>query len=238
MQTNSNFHREFWNEVWSEHSHMKECGPTSRHVRRLIKNVIATLNFHSVLDVGCGEGTLLKEIADWKRGIEVFGTDISEKAVEYAISRIAGDFRVVDILKETLPREFDLVICSEVLEHLEDDVQALINIRKMVGKYLVVLVPLEQGADICKSVGHVQSYTKEAFLQKMRDANFEILSAKKWGFPFYSPIYRKLLRVAKKDMAAGEFGVFKRMISSLLYYMFMFNIKNRGGKLIVLATVK
>jgi 2-polyprenyl-3-methyl-5-hydroxy-6-metoxy-1,4-benzoquinol methylase len=73
------------------------------------------------LDIGCGYGACLQLLAE--QGFEPFGADISDFAVEVARQRAAAPPRVVvnDIQFEPpFPdHEFDLVICFEVLEHLE-----------------------------------------------------------------------------------------------------------------------
>ena len=76
----------------------------------------------TILDIGCGSGTLgnlLKSDTD----ISVFGVDISSRAVEAAQSVLDGAW-VVDIEspgpwpREIGDRRYDLVLLSEVLEHL------------------------------------------------------------------------------------------------------------------------
>jgi len=71
----------------------------------------------SVLDVGCGPGALmffLKEL-----GLEVYGVDFSAEAKAIAPEEVR-DRIVVSPLTEFVDfdREFDLVVCREVLEHL------------------------------------------------------------------------------------------------------------------------
>ena len=48
-----------WDTKWDD---MKRYGPMSRHVRRIIKKLIRPLQFQSVMDVGCGQGSLLSPV--------------------------------------------------------------------------------------------------------------------------------------------------------------------------------
>ncbi len=120
---------------------MKEYGPMSRHVRRLIMNLIKNLNFTSVLDVGCGEGSLLREIMALRPDLSTTaGIDISEGALELAKVKVPeASFYLKDISVDKLDASFDLVICSEVLEHVEKDQKAISNLVDMTRNYLVIV---------------------------------------------------------------------------------------------------
>jgi 2-polyprenyl-3-methyl-5-hydroxy-6-metoxy-1,4-benzoquinol methylase len=81
----------------------------------------------TALDVGCAYGYVTDVLKSF--GYETFGVDISQHSVKQAKKICSTDFAVCDIQK-TLPfknRVFDLVICFEVLEHLENPIQAVKN---------------------------------------------------------------------------------------------------------------
>jgi len=69
----------------------------------------------SVLDAGCAMGMVVEALRD--RGVEAFGVDISEYAIENARSDVRPFCRVGSIL-DPFPRRYDLIVCIEVLEHL------------------------------------------------------------------------------------------------------------------------
>src|SRR4051794_13584295 len=73
-----------YEEEWIKWDDMKKYGPMSRHTRRLIWNLIGDLPFRSVLDVGCGQGSPLEEVARRRSGVELVGVDFSPKAVDMA----------------------------------------------------------------------------------------------------------------------------------------------------------
>ena len=93
---------------------MKKYGPMSRHTRRLIWSLIGKLQFQSVLDVGCGQGSPLEQVARQRPTGELAGVDFSPKAVELAQLRMPNaTFSVLDLTTEALDRKFDLIICTE-----------------------------------------------------------------------------------------------------------------------------
>lgn len=94
-----------------------------------------------ILDAGCGGGAVLAELA--RLGTAV-GLEPSAASRARALARGAGE--VVDGDLEALPfadGEFDLALCLDVLEHLDDDRGALAELRRVVGAggALVVTVP-------------------------------------------------------------------------------------------------
>jgi 2-polyprenyl-6-hydroxyphenyl methylase/3-demethylubiquinone-9 3-methyltransferase len=85
----------------------------------------ARLAGRKVLDVGCGGGILAESMA--RRGAQVTGTDLSEKALRVAElhlheSQLKIDYQhaSVEALAERQAGAFDLVTCMELLEHVPD----------------------------------------------------------------------------------------------------------------------
>ncbi len=98
-----------------------------------------------VLDVGCGNGLISRSLG--KFGFFVHGIDVSEKAIDTAKKLNLLDNVKFDVLSAEELRasseKYDAVICSEVLEHLQDPtalVSVLYQLLKEEGK-LIVTVP-------------------------------------------------------------------------------------------------
>ncbi len=94
-----------------------------------------------ILDVGCGTGTMLSYLAAYGKAQ---GVDIDEEAIGYCRERGLTDVRLG--AAETLPFEdgsFDLVTALDVVEHLDEDVAALREIRRVLrpGGMLLLTVP-------------------------------------------------------------------------------------------------
>jgi glycosyltransferase involved in cell wall biosynthesis/ubiquinone/menaquinone biosynthesis C-methylase UbiE len=97
-------------------------------------------NIHSILDVGCGNGTVINRL---NKKWDTFGCDISEVALRHvnAIKTVA------DISNLPYPdNAFDLVISSDVIEHIADDVyeQALFELSRVAKRYVLIAVPYEE----------------------------------------------------------------------------------------------
>lgn len=97
------------------------------------------------LDAGCGEGFTLDKLRRAKLGGQLAGFDASETAVKTGM-QMFPDIRlatgnIYHIKKKD--KSFDLVICSEVLEHLENPGKALAELRRVSRNYLLLTVPWE-----------------------------------------------------------------------------------------------
>lgn len=104
----------------------------------------------NILDIGCGEGFLLQHLP---QTVSYTGIDASQKAIEMAKSSVNSltDYRLqtTDFLAASvyeLPfadKSFDLVTGLEVLEHLETPEKALVEIRRVAKKWVILSVPNE-----------------------------------------------------------------------------------------------
>lgn len=76
-----------------------------------------------ILDLGCGNGSLANSLM--QKGFNVYGTDASEKGIALANGINPGRFAVQDLSSDDLPESlqnllFDIIISTEVIEHLYD----------------------------------------------------------------------------------------------------------------------
>lgn len=128
-----------------------------------------------VLDVGCGVGSLSFYLAS-KRA-EVMGVDISRRAIDIArqAKKQNGLDKQVEFHQgkiEKITGKFDIVVCSEVIEHIEDDKRFLSELKKRLKKngLLVLTTPSKENClfksgyyqKFDQQVGHLRRYTKKS----------------------------------------------------------------------------
>lgn len=93
------------------------------HARKLYKPIIENLknkNIHSILDLGCGTGALLKEIKELNIAEQLFGIDISPNMLEIAKNKLGNDATLNLGDSERLPFEdssFDAIVCNDSFHH-------------------------------------------------------------------------------------------------------------------------
>lgn len=86
-----------------------------------------------VLDIGCGNGALTFDIAKKVKKSNVFGIDISRSNIDYAKANFKNDnvtYICGDALVDLPDTTFDVIVMSNVLEHIEHRVKFLKTLKK------------------------------------------------------------------------------------------------------------
>jgi 2-polyprenyl-3-methyl-5-hydroxy-6-metoxy-1,4-benzoquinol methylase len=136
----------------------------------------ATPSPQTILDAGCGEGYVSNLIAERNPQAKLTGIDASEGAISYAQANFghAGTYQVASIFELPFPDgHFDLVLCSEVLEHLDDPMAALAELKRVSRRHVLITIPREpifqflndvgKTLRLCGDPGHVNFWTKQDF---------------------------------------------------------------------------
>ncbi len=161
----------------------------------------------SFIDIGAGNGLFLKFFKD--KGFAVEGIELEKDQVhqmqqDYKLKGVV--IRQGNITKLKGDESFDVVIASEVIEHIEDDASALANLFSFVKKdgYLVITVPafrhLYGKRD--KKWGHYRRYDKRDLIEKLgRLKHAKVESVAYWNVLGYAAYYffEKILNMPIKE---------------------------------------
>jgi 2-polyprenyl-3-methyl-5-hydroxy-6-metoxy-1,4-benzoquinol methylase len=146
-----------------------------------------------VHEIGCGEGHLTAALT--AKGRRLRGSDVSEEVV--AVARraaeragISAEFKAASIYDLNAARDgAELVVCCEVLEHLDDPQRAVKVLAKLAKPYLLTSVPREPiwramnmargkyWGDFGNTPGHLQHWSKGGFLEMLKD-HFEVIDVR------------------------------------------------------------
>lgn len=166
-----------------DYSHLPRAGQglVAAFRTRVVELVVAETP-KRILEVGCGQGWLLKLIAEAVPDADLHGLDIRPEVIEYA-RQLVPSARLVVGDGQRLPYDdgsFDLVVCSEVLEHVDDPAAVLAEIERVGRGTAVLSVPHEPwfwGVNLIRGkhlatlgncAGHIHHWTKRGFARLLQ----------------------------------------------------------------------
>jgi ubiquinone/menaquinone biosynthesis C-methylase UbiE len=149
-----------------------------------ILDVCQGRSFNKVLEVGAGDGSILKLLSAQNFAPEYHAVEISGSGVEYILSRNIVNLKSAQVFDGYhLPfadDSFDLIILSHVLEHVEHERMLLREIKR-VAKMFVIEVPRDYKPEVDKRInhflayGHINVYTPTSLRYLLRTEGFEIV---------------------------------------------------------------
>ena len=185
--------------------------------RATILTIMKTLPPGKVLEIGCGCGALLYDLSLY--GFYGVGVDISEKARNIASKILANisAFEVKNSLQNLSKNDFDYVMAFEVLEHIENDQEALIewnSYLKNKGKLLIsVPAHMRMWTNTDEWAGHYRRYERGEITSKIKHAGFEIKIIWCLGYPLSNIIMPIRSYIHGKDLKKDSFNKNETKIS-------------------------
>ena len=205
-------------------TYQQEFGPRYQSRERVIISAIRNMveeNCPSnleVLDIGAGRGVLSSKLA--RIGLNLTLLDKDKDALDEASHLFSKQGIVAKFVHRNIfeyyPRiRFDIVLISEILEHI-DDVSALLHIRQNVIKdkgYLIVTVPSsgEWKALPPNPIGHLRLYDKTLLRERLASTGYFVEEMK-----YFGGVLLSLYSLRTKGISSGEIG--PRLFSIYKYF--------------------
>jgi SAM-dependent methyltransferase len=207
-----------WNEHWLSYARSARLNPAQAYRRELIFGALGLQGSRKpvrLLDLGSGTGDFAAEVLAVDRDAEVVGLDLSASGVKIASEKVPrARFFEQDFTKPlTLPAAYrgwaTHAVCSELLEHLDDPVAMLANIRPLLapGCRVVITVPAGPMSAFDKHIGHRRHFRPSTLERTLRDAGLEGVDVRGAGFPFFNAYRLVVLARGSKlieDARGGE----------------------------------
>jgi len=132
--------------------------------------------FESLVDVGCGDGRLTKELREEFKNKEVEGIDYSEKAISLAKAMdFSGSYHCLDILSTEFSKKYDIALLIEVFEHIPPEISDafLSSVARLIneGGLLILTVP---HINVPVELKHYRHFSVEV-ISKCLEKYFDIL---------------------------------------------------------------
>jgi 2-polyprenyl-3-methyl-5-hydroxy-6-metoxy-1,4-benzoquinol methylase len=187
----------------------------------------------SILEIGCGEGSL-GALVKQRQKCRYVGVEIDRDAAAVAGPRLddvyCGD---VNEIMEILEEHFDVIVCSEIVEHIEDPWSLLMGLRRVCrpGGRIVMSVPNVANATVVADLlqgrfdytyiglvcaGHMRFFTRRSIEEMMAIAGWKIeriepqFVASAGGTAFLTELEEKGVSFSRDDLKATGFYVIGR----------------------------
>lgn len=143
---------------------------------QIIKDVIGLSS--RVIEIGSGTGNVSRYLK-LKGYTRIAVGEMHQKGLRYAKSYGIDECYQFDLLQAPFENEFNAICLFDVLEHIDEDTKALVNIHKMLTKngHVALTVPAHMWLWCRDDVvaGHKRRYTKKAMIEKLENIGFEII---------------------------------------------------------------
>lgn len=191
--------------------------------RDLLDRILISLNtvFHNILDAGCGVGSNCEVLTRYSRN--VYGIDISHDAIELCSRKNYRKLTKISLLDLNLDVKFDLIASLDVLEHVNDDMEAVKNLSSHIrtNGILIVSVPahrfLWNDNDVFS--GHFRRYALNDIRRIVNSCDLRILKLSYWNQFMFVPslIYCALSRFRKEKRLKNNLTLIPNLFNEVLY---------------------
>lgn len=174
--------------------------------RHRVLGYLKTVAPGSLLEVGCGAGTLLFELHS--QGFACEALESSTPAITLARSIAQSKYPLYAEAQSHWQDAFDYLIALEVLEHIQDDAEALTSWRdwlKPQGR-AIISVPAHQHKWTASDewAGHYRRYDREDFIAALKKSGFKIELVESYGFPIANIISPLRARTHAKQLVRRQ----------------------------------
>ncbi len=162
----------------------------------------------TVLDVGCGGGTLLHSLKEQFPAIRLYGVELNPAYAELAKRRLDADIRNQNYENGIFGQKFDLLINTKVLEHIPDPLPFLQHMHRDLNSNGSLLIEVPHVADMFNfpldderfTIPHIYFFTEGTLGALLERAGFSILDSR----VFDASRNRSYLQiVARKNDSSG-----------------------------------
>jgi ubiquinone/menaquinone biosynthesis C-methylase UbiE len=203
---------DYQNEYLQLHKDLHETDVQAK-VQAILNILPKDIKIHSILDIGCGSGKTLIQVAGALVSAKNTGVDISQKIINIAKNNDQTgkiNWIAADIFSYNLPRH-DVVLAMDTIEHVPDD-SGFLNKISQFSDYIVIKVPIEINfvnrlvkflsfgvidplLDTEIRYGHIHHYSIEDFLNLIAANKLRVDKIEYMHLPKRHRLFWELIRI-------------------------------------------
>ncbi len=191
-----------WDAHWRDYATAVQANPAQLYRHDVIARILGEepRSPARILDLGSGQGDFLVRAARVFPTAELAGIELSTFGIEVSQAKVpsARFFRVDVTDAGAIPIELlgwaTHVVCSEVLEHVDDDAGLIRAARPLMspGCRIVVTVPGGRMSAFDHHIGHRRHYDPAMITNVLHSAGLRVERAQRAGFPAFN-VYRAMV---------------------------------------------
>ena len=213
-----------------------------------ILKIISEIKPTSVVDLGCGNGQLLKELKKKHPACHMTGIDLSKNLIESNKQKDPDvDWFVANLNEETpfepnLKNKFDVVLASEIIEHVDNPLIFLKNAAALAKPPSGKLILSTQSGPVReteKRVGHKQHFSAEKMKHLLSEGGWRPVQIWNAGYPFHDVskwIANRHPDQMMKKYSEQAYTPLQNVICFALRIAFKLNSNKKGAQLFVVAS--
>ncbi len=165
------------NKVWEQNFFWSSS--RNRLFKRIVYNNLNPTGKTKYLEIGCATGDFIQQIIG-NENLEITGSEIYLKALIKIQKYFPSvNFIQYDVTKGIIGEQFDIIAAFDVIEHIDNDVEAISNINKMLrqGGSLIISVPQHKflWGKLDEILKHKRRYTRNDLVTKLKENGFDII---------------------------------------------------------------
>lgn len=203
-----------------------------RIIEKVLETSIKARNMPSsltILDIGCGTGGNYPSLSKYGKvtGVEtdLYAIDIAKKKFP-GLKIIQGNLPNLSQLETENNKKYDCITLLDVLEHIEEENEALLDIKNLIADngMLLITVPafmfLWSKSDTVAF--HKRRYTKKLLKNSLENAGYKICFLSYFNFFLFFPAFlgKVYINSKKKYKASEEMTIPNNFLNEIIYQIF------------------
>ena len=212
----------------------QQTGIASSRSSKLIEKVLELIDFSktgSLLDVGCGNGALLKSFNHAKPDWNLFGTELSDKYLS-EIENIPGVKKLYTCPLENISGKFNVITMLHLLEHIHNPIDFLKKVYNLLNDDGILIIELPNFIDNPFDLliaDHATHFTLKSLKNLLAETQFEVI------FESTECIFKESTVIARKTKSnyniKESFDETNKILNNRLEWLF--KIKNKSKEIAI-----